>query len=224
METYSTETIERSNKLDSFAGTDRDDQSTQERLDLLISANREYAHREEIFSSDKEKLEADLMKNPLTNEQAFAYFGFLLGLFPPAAIFAKIFIESDGLQNSEDFWIIFLLMLVNTTSAIVGFYSGKIIGKLVLALENQTWHKMILTLPFLGFLWGIISGGIGGVFLFIVGAVFGGMIGGAVGAVALPVFTVFHRILKCGDKIESKLFIPLALGITLIISTLILGY
>lgn len=224
METYQTETIERPTKFDSNAGTDRDDQSTKERLDLLVSANREYSHQEEIFRSDEEKLEADLMKNPLTNEQAFSYFGFLLGLFPPAAIFAKFIIESGGLRNNEDFWVIFLLMLVNTVSAVVGFYSGKIIGKLVLALENQTWHKMMLTLPFLGFLWGIISGGIGGVFLFIVGAVFGGMIGGAVGAVALPVFTVFHRILKRGDKIEFNLFTPIALGITLIISALILGF
>ncbi len=224
MEVYQTETIERPTEFSVASGNDRDDQSTQERLDLLISVNREYAQQDEIFRSEKEKLEADLMKNPLSNEQAFSYFGFLLGLLPPAAIFAKFITESGGLQNNEDFWVIFLLVLVNITSAVVGFYSGKIIGKLVLALEHQTWHRMLLFLPFLGFLWGVISGGIGGVFLFIIGAVFGGMIGGVVGAVALPVFTIFHRLLKSGDKIESKLFMPLAFGIVLIISTLILGY
>lgn len=82
---------------------------------------------------------------------------------------------------------------------------------------------MLLALPFVGILWGILAGGAGGIIIFVVGAVFGAMLGAAVGSVALPVFAIFHRLLKTGEFIDRRQFLPLAFGITLIISAFILG-
>ncbi len=188
-----------------------------------MSLNSEYAHREQVFQNDKETVEAKLITNPLSNETAFAYFGFLLGMFPPAALFGRFLYESNNIPQ-EEFWIIFLLLLVNIVSALVGYFSGKTIGKIVTELEKLSWHWMLLILPFLGLLWGIISGGAGGIFIFGIGAIFGAILGGLVGSVALPLFTIFHRLFKRGEIIDKKLFLPLAFGITFIISAFILGF
>ncbi len=82
---------------------------------------------------------------------------------------------------------------------------------------------MILALPFVGILWGILSGGAGGAVILLFGAIFGAILGGIVGSFALPVFTILHRLLKKGDQIERKHFLPLAFGITFIISAFMLG-
>lgn len=187
-----------------------------------MSVNAEYARQEEIFHSDREKSDAEMMSNPLTNEEVFSYLGFLLGAFPPAAIFSKWIIES-GKVGGDEIGILLLLAVVNIVSAITGYFTGKLVGKVVLQLENVSWHRMILALPLVGLLWGIISGGAGGIFIFIIGAIFGAMIGGLVGSLALPAFTIFHRLFKRGDKLEMNLFLPMAFGITFIISALILG-
>jgi hypothetical protein len=69
----------------------------------------------------------------------------------------------------------------------------------------------------------MMAGGAGGIIIFGVGAFFGAMVGSLVGSVALPFFSIFHRLLKRGDKIESKHFLPLAFGIAFIISAFFLG-
>jgi hypothetical protein len=82
---------------------------------------------------------------------------------------------------------------------------------------------MILMMPLIGLLWGMISGGAGGVIVFIFGAFFGAILGGIVGSLALPLFTIFHRLMKKGENIELKHFLPIAFGITFIICGFILG-
>lgn len=223
METTETKTANRqtnSLEVSNFEGSE-ENRSVQKRLDTLLALNAEYDRREEIFRSDTEMFEADLMKNPLSIEKTFAYFGLLLGTFPPAAFFTKFFLESGG-QN-EGLWIFCLLFFVNLVTALTGYLSGKLIGKITFELEKLSWHPMLLALPFIGLLWGIIAGGAGGFFIFVFGAIFGAMLGGIVGSVALPMFTVFHRLFKRGDKIERKHFLPIAFGTSLIISAFILG-
>jgi hypothetical protein len=78
-------------------------------------------------------------------------------------------------------------------------------------------------MPFLGWFWGMIAGGSGGIVILIVGAFFGAVIGGLVGLFALPVFTIFHRLLKKGELIDRRHFLPLAFGITFIVCGFILG-
>lgn len=164
------------------------------------------------------------MRNPISTEKAVAYFGAMLGLFPPFAIFSRfVFEHFKNVNGSDDFWIIPLLLFVNLVCTFVGYLSGKLVGKIVVELEKSSWTKMLLAMPFVGILWGIITGASGGIFIFVVGAFFGAFIAAAVGGAALPVYTVFHRLMKKGNSIEEKHFFPIALGIACIITAFILG-
>ena len=177
-----------------------------------------------MFRTEREHLEAELMKSPLGTEKALAYFGAMLGLFPPFALFSRFLFENFKTPTaSDDFWIIPLLLFVNFVCMVVGYFSGKMVGKIVVELEKHSWSSMLLTMPFIGVLWGIITGAAGGIFIFVIGAFAGAAVAAAVGAVALPAFTIFHRWLKRGDSIEEKHFFPIALGISCIITALILG-
>lgn len=175
-----------------------------------------------MFRFRHEELESELMECPLSIEKTFSRFGLLLGTLPPAAIFTRILLDTRSFRN-EDFWILGVIVIVNLLSALVGYFSGGFIGKTVFELEKSSWTKMILALPFVGMLWGILAGGAGGIIILFFGAFFGAILGALVGSVSLPLFAVFHRLLKQGDKIEEKQFLPLAYGIALIISAFILG-
>lgn len=187
-----------------------------------MEKNAETARMKAMYRSDQEKLEAEMMTNPLDFKKTYSYFGLLLGLFPPFTFFAKWFYESGAVNRDEGF-IFILLLFVNLVTAVVGYFSGKFIGRTIQEAEKLSWTKMILIVPFIGLLWGIMSGGAGGVFIFVIGAFFGAFIGGIVGAAALPVFAVFHRLLKKGEMIEMKHFLPVAFGIVFTICSLILG-
>lgn len=175
-----------------------------------------------MFADEKEKLEAELMTHPISTEKAFAYFGILLGALSPLTIFTRFMLDTKGVRN-EDAWLIGVFAIVSVVSSVVGYLSGKLIAQIVRNLEKTSWTKMILALPFVGILWGILAGGAGGAVIFLIGAFFGAILGGMVGSFALPVFTIFHRLLKKGDQIERKHFLPLAFGISLIISAFMLG-
>jgi hypothetical protein len=162
------------------------------------------------------------MTNPMPVQQAFAWLGLLLGALPPAALFTRLVLDVRAFRR-EDVWVIGMMIAINMISAVVGFFSGKLIGGIVREAEKLSWTKMILLLPFVGIVWGILAGGAGGVVVFIIGAFFGAFLGALVGAFALPLFAIFHRSLKRGDKIERKHFLPLAFGTSLIISAFILG-
>jgi hypothetical protein len=192
-----------------------------ERLTAIINANTEIANDKLLYHNDLEKAERDLMKNPITNEKAFARFGLMLGTFPPMVIFGSFL---NGKTFSEPIGLVVFLIFINIICAVVGYYSGKkIISQLVAKAETYSWSSMMLLMPLIGILWGIITGGIGGVFIFIIGAFFGAIIASMVGSVALTTFTVFHRLLKRGDSIEQKHFLPIAFGITATICAFILG-
>lgn len=222
METAGTQTAARRLDFNSLPGDECDDELTLERLDALLAVNAETAREKALFYSERERTEAALMKNPLSDKQVFAYFGLLLGTFPPAAMFARFFSDAGNFRG-EDFWLLGVVAIVNLISAVVGFFSGKLIGKVVGELEKSDWSKMLLALPFIGMLWGVLAGGAGGVIIFVVGAIFGALLGAAVGGVALPAFTIFHRLLKKGDTVDRRHFLPLAFGVTFIICAFILG-
>lgn len=175
-----------------------------------------------MFRTEQEMLEAELMEHPISTDKAFPYFGLMLGIFPPAAIFARFFMEPGNVRN-EDLWIFGVLSLVNLVTAITGYFSGKLVAKMVTKIENFSWLTMIFLLPLIGILWGIMSGGAGGIIILVVGAIFGATLGAAVGSLALPLFTIFHRLLKKGEMIEFRHFLPLSLGITFTICAFILG-
>ncbi|CAN5419836.1 hypothetical protein BH10ACI1_BH10ACI1_35660 [soil metagenome] len=208
--------------FNSFETQPDNDELTRQRLETLLALNAETLREKEMFSSDREKLEAELMTHPISSEKAFSHFGLLLGAIAPASLFIRFLLDSRGFRG-EDLWVLGVLAIVNVVSAVVGFFSGKLISKIVINLENTSWTKMILALPFIGILWGILAGGAGGAIIFIIGAFFGAFLGALVGSFALPIFTIFHRLMKKGDQIERKHFLPLAFGITFIISAFMLG-
>lgn len=222
METRKTQTIAYSANLTASANFESDNELTQKRLNALLAVNAETAREKSMFRSEHEKTAAALLENPLSAEKAFAYLGLLLGIFPPMAMFIRFFSEK-GVFRGEDFWILGVVAVVNLITAIVGYFSGKLIAKMVCEVEKWSWRRMILALPFIGIFWGVLAGGAGGIIIFVVGAFVGAALGGAVGSVALPIFTLLHRSLKKGDQIDLKHFLPIALGITFIISAFILG-
>ena len=67
------------------------DRQAQTRLDALAAENARFARENLLYPTRREFLEAQLMKNPLDSRRAFGYFGLVLGIFPPAAIFYKLF-------------------------------------------------------------------------------------------------------------------------------------
>ncbi len=222
MDARNTQTATRQSNLDEIACYQQDSEIVRQRLDYLLAVNAETARQKAMFQSDKEKLEADLMKSPLNTEKTYAYFGLLLGTFPPAAFFTKFAIDSR-IALGEEAWIFGILFIVNLISAVVGYFSGKLIAKSVREVEKYSWWAMFLVLPFVGMFWGMMAGGAGGAIIFIFGAFFGAILGALVGGIALPTFTVFHRLLKRGDAIELQHFLPLAFGITFAICSFIIG-
>lgn len=222
MDNRPTQTAQKQSAFNVFPNGESSDELINQRLNYFLEKNAETARMKAMYRSDQEKLEAEMMTNPLDFKKTYSYFGLLLGLFPPLTFFAKWFYESGAVNRDEGF-IFILLLFVNLVTAVVGYFSGKFIGRTIQEAEKLSWTKMILVVPFIGLLWGIMSGGAGGVFIFVIGAFFGAFIGGIVGAAALPVFAVFHRLLKKGEMIEMKHFLPVAFGIVFTICSLILG-
>lgn len=225
MEYKPTQTATRPTNFGPFNfGNETEDRHVQTRLNSLLAANAEIEREQQTFRDEQEKFEAELMKSPLSTETSIAYLGAMLGLFPPFAIFSRFIFEKFRYPgNSDDFWVIPLLLFVNLVCVTVGYFSGKLIGKIVRDLEKASWTKMLLAMPFIGILWGLMTGAAGGVFIFVIGAFFGAVIAGAIGGLTLPAYSIFHRLLKKGDKIEEKHFFPIALGVTGIITAFILG-
>lgn len=197
------------------------DSDVNQRLNQLLKINAETVRAKANFKSEFEQFEVNMMKNPLSAEQAFGYFGLMLGSIPQLTTLAAILYN---LRNTDNHTILLLFGLaVITVTSVVGFFTGKKVGKTVNNLENSSWTKMLLLTPFVGLLWGMITGGAGGLIIYLIGAIFGGIIGGAVGFAVLPIFVIFHRLLKKGEFIETKHFLPLAFGIIFIICSLIVG-
>lgn len=162
------------------------------------------------------------MRHPLDTDKTFSYFGLILGSLPPAAIFIRFLTDSPDFRM-ENLWVLGIIFIINTITATVGYFSGKLVGKMVREAETYSWWLMILLLPFIGMFWGVMAGGAGGVIVFLFGAMFGALFGALVGGAALPIFAVFHRLLKKGESIELKHFMPLAFGVALTICAFILG-
>lgn len=194
-----------------------------ERLEILLAANAEIALAKKEHRIRAAQLEAAAMKHPLSRESVFACLGLLLGSLPPAALFIRVLSEGDGLPI-EQWWLYLLVAVANLVTAAAGYFSGKIVAKIVRSLDDVSIGKTVLLLPLIGMTWGAVSGAVGGVFLFIFGALFGAAIGSVVGGLVLPLFVAVHKTLKRGDSIEFAHFLPVALGMTLTVCAFIFGY
>lgn len=189
----------------------------RQRLEILLRENSEIALEKSIYRSGHERYEASLIKNPVTTEQAYAQLGLFIGTLLPAAIFTKMFWRTPAE------WFLIMPIIANFFSAIAGYYSGKLIGRIVKNLEKGSWSKMLLILPFVGILWAIMAGGAGGFAFFGICAIFGAIIASFFAVPAILAFTIFHRLLKKGDILEKSQFLPLAFGVTFVLTAFILG-
>ena len=217
---YAAQTIERPPSFPKFKYAEPDE-AAFERLDYLLDLNYQTKRERSLYRDNREKLEAEMMVNRLDTRTALSRFGLLLGIFPPAALFLKMIWQS-GLTG-ENVWVAGVWLIINFLTAIVGYFSGRLIGKMVKESETYPWWAMIFLSPFIGIIWGILAGGAGGAIVFLIGGVFGAFIGGLVGAAALPLFIIIHRLIKKGEYIENAQFLPIALGITIAICAFILG-
>jgi hypothetical protein len=141
-----------------------------------------------------------MMRHPLGFEEAFAALGGFLGTFIPASIYLHMHFSHTGSLG----WFLAPFVLANIVTALTGYYLGALMGKIARMAEAKDWITMTVFLTFLGGAWGAVSGFIGGLVVLIVGAFFGGILGIFVGAPALPVFAILHRILSVRGFIDSR--------------------
>jgi hypothetical protein len=178
-----------------------------------------YEERERSLREEEEIL---MMRRPFTTEQAYARFGLLLGLLPPAAIFVRA-LYTIGYQSASNFYFLCTFCLVmNLLCALVGWRMGQSLGRKIFADAHTSWPMLGLKSVWAALLWGLATGAAGGVVCFGFGAIFGVL---CALAVALPAFLVFaplHHSLARGGMIDARHFWPVASGVTLNIVALIL--
>lgn len=203
---------------DSIFDLDSGDENS--RLNWLEAANAEIARRKQQFRLERHEYEAELMRSPVAVKDAYAYFGLLLGLLPPAAIFGKIF--KYGLAENA-LGVFALCLLMNLVCAFVGKFIAGAFAASFINFERKSRTKMLFLSALLGFCWAIITGAAGGAIFFGFGAIFGAICAVPVGVAAFPVFASIHRTLERGGEIEWKHFLPIAFGISTAISAFIVG-
>lgn len=156
--------------------------------------------------------------------EAYGKLGALLGTLPPAAIFYKIFgYDFSAPSNRHSLLIILLCLAMNAVCGGVGWRMGRRLSLQVEKFAHASWNHMILNAILTGLCWGMVTGAAGGLVAFGFGAIFGMICAAPIGVHAFVLFTTLHRTLARGGMIDARHFWPLACGITLTISALILG-
>ena len=156
--------------------------------------------------------------------RAFGLFGLMLGMFPPAAIFIKMFggYGLSGYHSSGSIFFI-LCLLMNVTCAVVGCRMGKALSRAVEKAGKRRLSVMMLRFALIGIAWGAVTGFVGGLAFVGIGAFFGPIFAMPVGALAFTLFAPLHRALVRGGMIDARHFWPLSSGASLFAAALILG-
>ena len=202
---------------------------TVERLGWLRAEIARYEARRKPWRLSQEE-RALAISNPLTTEEAFAWFGTLLGLFPPFALFARIlghaFHEgaSGNLPTADGalYWAL-LFLAMNAVCCLVGRKFGALLGRRAGDPRAWSWPYYVFSSLVMAVAWAIVTGAAGGAVALIIGAVFGVVCAVPVALAAFPVFAVLHRLLSHGGMIEKHDLWPLAFGVPLTIAALILS-
>jgi hypothetical protein len=192
------------------------------RLNWLLVVNEQAERRSKLFRHAAEEQEFLLMRRPLDTLRVFALFGLMMGLFPPAAIFIKIFGYGIGRHNSSALLFI-VCLLMNLTCAGMGYVMGGAFSRSIESLERSSWTSMLIRLPLIGAGWGVVTGFAGGLIFIGIGAIFGAIFAIPIGALAFTLFATLHRALLRGGMIDARHFWPLASGATLFTAALVLG-
>ena len=168
---------------------------------------------------------AQSMLKPASADDAYAWFGTFLGLFPPCAIFVRLF-GSGGwgsiFHDGALFWVL-LLLVMNFVCCLVGRKFGRVLGRSLGDPREHGWAAHIFISLLAGLAWGAVTGAAGGAVGFGLGAIFGVLFAVPVALVTFPVFATFHRIQSHGGMIEERDLWPLAVGIPLATAAFILS-
>lgn len=168
-----------------------------------------------------------LMRRPVPARKAYALFGLLLGLLPPAAIFHLMvgypLMNTRGVGASERLTLFLFCLVMNGVCCLVGRGMGVSLARRAGELERGPWAKMLALSALLGVLWAVVTGAAGGAVVFLFGAIFGALFALPVGALGFLLFTSLHRLVARGGMIDARHLWPLACGVALFIAAMILG-
>jgi hypothetical protein len=170
----------------------------------------------------REEARALSMANPRTPAQAYTLLGMLLGLLPPAAMFGR-FLASTNAWTDKETGLLAVCVAMNIICCAVGRRVGSWLGDRTGDPRARTWPELLLIAAFFGFVWGLITGGSGGVIVFGIGALAGMSCAIPVALAGFLLFAPLHRLLSHGGMIEARHLRPLALGVAGVIAALILS-
>ena len=118
--------------------------------------------------------------------------------------------------------VLFFLALILT--GLAGFGLGRrYVPRAVQYASGFRMPSRLFIWILIGLAWGMLSGAAGGAVILLIGSILGAIIGGVVGAVTVPIMIGLHTLMRAGDFIEAKHFLPIAFGITLPVCALVLG-
>jgi hypothetical protein len=157
----------------------------------------------------------------LSSEEAYAWFGTFLGLFPPFAIFCRILFAERHPSRMSGWLLLFLAM--NAVCCLVGRKMGAYFGRKVGDPRAWSWPVLFICSMLMGTAWAIATGAAGGAIGFGFGAIFGVICAVPVALVGFPAFATLHRAVSRDGMIEERSLWPLVFGIPIIIAALILS-
>lgn len=158
----------------------------------------------------------------MSSVTVFSTFGLMVGMLPLLAIAFKTISVPIRVELHHLFFL-FLLAISTIATGLVGAALGKGVPTTLDAIRKLRTPNQIAALIGTGVAWGAVAGAAGGVFLFLIGALVGAFIGGFIGAIAVPPMAFAYEVLRRGDVMDSRHFLPIAFGISLTISAFILG-
>jgi hypothetical protein len=161
------------------------------------------------------------MRSPLADADAYAWFGLFLGLFPPAAIFSRLFVSGWG--NSKALLWVCLSVVALAVCGALGHKVARFVGRSIGEPRRYGLPQLMAVAALFGAFWGMLTGGAGGAVFFGVGSLAGAFLAVPIGAAAFPLFALLHRQLSRGGMIEENLNWPLAFGLPLIIAVAVVG-
>lgn len=184
-------------------------------------ARRDARQSHKLERREREDAEAMRMSLPVSNAEAFAWFGTFLGLFPPAAMFARVL--SRGIRTDGDLAALLFCLVMNVICCVVGRAMGRRLGGRVGDPRGRGWGETLLSALLLGLVWALVTGAAGGVIVVGVGAFFGASCALPVALLGFPAFMLLHRLLSRGGMIEEQHLWPLAFGVPSVIAAAILS-
>lgn len=191
------------------------------RLNWLKGELEREERRQRLARNGDEEGASLLMRNPVTAAEAYRWFGMFLGLFPPAAIFARIFGHILAAGNEPALLALCLAMLA--VCCIFGRKAGEMLGRKLGNPRARSKSRLLLISLLFALVWGVMTGGLGGLVFFGIGAFVGAFLAVPVAIASFPLFMQLHRLLSRDGMIEERHMLPLAFGLPCVIAAAILG-